>query len=167
MIGPNEIATLMTEPAALIGLADSGAHIRNMAFYSFPLRMLRFANERNAMPIEKAVWRLSGEIADWLGIDAGHLRKGDRADIVVVDPAALDARLDAYHEAPMDGFGDLVRMVNRSDGVVDTVFINGRVAFEDGAPVTALGRDTGFGTFLRADRVTKSPVLTAPVATAA
>jgi len=36
------IATLVSEPAALIGFADSGAHIRNMAFYSFPLRTLRY-----------------------------------------------------------------------------------------------------------------------------
>ena len=149
---PAEIATLMNEPAALIGFADSGAHIRNMAFYSFPLRMLRFVKERNeaSMPIEKAVWRLTGEIADWLGVDAGHLRVGDRADLVVVDPEALDDRLDAYHEAQMDGFGDLTRMVNRSDGVVEAVLVNGRVAFENGATVKALGRECGFGTFLPA-----------------
>jgi N-acyl-D-glutamate deacylase len=148
---PAEIATLMNEPAALIGFADSGAHIRNMAFYSFPLRMLRFVRDRNAMPIEKAVWRLTGEIADWLGVDAGHLRLGDRADLVVVDPEALDARLDAYHEARMEGFGDLTRMVNRSDGVVDAVLVNGRVAFENGAIAPALGHECGFGTFLPAN----------------
>ncbi len=147
---PSEMVHLMNEPAALIGFADSGAHIRNMAFYSFPLRMLRFVQERNVMPIEKAVWRLTGEIADWLGVDAGHLRLGDRADLVVVDPGALDERLDAYHEAPMDGFGGLTRMVNRSDGVVDAVLVNGRVAFENGATAPALGRECGFGTFLPA-----------------
>ena len=148
---PSEMANLMNEPAALIGFSDSGAHIRNMAFYSFPLRMLRFVRERNVMPIEKAVWRLTGEIADWLGVDAGHLRLCDRADLVIVDPEALDERLDTYHEAQMEGFGDLMRMVNRSDGVVDTVFVNGRVAFENGAPVKALGHECGFGTFLPAD----------------
>ncbi len=150
---PAEIANLMNEPAALIGFADSGAHIRNMAFYSFPLRMLRYVQENGArsMPIEKAVWRLTGEIADWLGVDAGHLRLGDRADVVVIDPTALDDRLDAYHEARMDGFGDLMRMVNRSDGVVDVVLVNGRIAFENGTTSKALGRECGFGTFLPAD----------------
>jgi N-acyl-D-aspartate/D-glutamate deacylase len=147
---PDQIVALMNEPAALIGFADSGAHIRNMAFYSFPLRMLRFVRDTSAMPIEKAIWRLTGEIADWLDIDAGHLRLGDRADLVVVDPGALDSRLDAYHEARMDGFGELMRMVNRSDGVVDTVFVNGRVAFENGVTVPSLGRERGFGTFLPA-----------------
>ena len=43
--------------------------------------------------------RLTGELADWYRLDAGHLRVGDRADLVVVDPARLDASLDAYAEA--------------------------------------------------------------------
>jgi N-acyl-D-aspartate/D-glutamate deacylase len=152
---PEEIATLVSEPAALVGFADSGAHIRNMAFYSFPLRTLRYVRDRAlagrpVMPIEKAVWRLTGEIGEWLGVDAGLLRVGDRADLVVVDPEALDDRLDAYHEANMEGFGDLMRMVNRSDGVVDLVLVNGRVAFDDGRCTPALGKELGFGTFLSA-----------------
>lgn len=165
---PDEIATLMREPSALIGFADSGAHIRNMAFYSFPLRMLRFVRDREragkpVMPIEKAVWRLTGELGGWLGIDAGHLRVGDRADLVVVDPEALDARLDAYHEAPMEGFGDLSRMVNRSDGVVVAVLINGRLAFGEGRVARELGRDVGFGTFLGAGDRRLTPAASGPV----
>jgi N-acyl-D-aspartate/D-glutamate deacylase len=154
---PAELARLIREPSALIGFADSGAHIRNMAFYSFPLRMLRYVVERTragspVMPIERAIWRLTGEIGDWLGVDAGHLRTGDRADVAVIDPAALDARLDAYHEARMDGFGELVRMVNRSDGAVSCVLVNGRLAFGADGIAPALGAATGFGTFLPAVR---------------
>jgi N-acyl-D-aspartate/D-glutamate deacylase len=152
---PREIERMIAEPAALIGFADSGAHIRNMAFYDFPLQMLRRVREsaergRPALPVERAVWRLTGEIADWMGIDAGRLRVGDRADVVVLDPGALDARLDGYHEAPMEGFGGLVRMVNRSDGAVQSVLVNGRVAFDGGRLDPALGHATGFGRFLPA-----------------
>jgi len=152
---PAEVARLISEPSALIGFADSGAHIRNMAFYSFPLRMLRYVMDREkagspVMPIEKAIWRLTGEIGAWLGIEAGTLRAGDRADITIIDPTALDDRLDAYHEARMDGFGELSRMVNRSDGVVRTVLIQGRVAFDGGAISPDLGRSQGYGTFLPA-----------------
>jgi len=146
-----EVVRMMNEKSALIGFADSGAHIRNMAFYSFPLRMLKLVkDDPSVMPIEKAVWRLTGEIADWLGVDAGHLRVGDRADLVVVDPEALDARLEAYHEAPMEGFDGLLRMVNRSDGAVSLVLVSGRVAVRHGAIDPALGRETGFGQFLPA-----------------
>jgi N-acyl-D-aspartate/D-glutamate deacylase len=147
---PDEIARMINEPSALIGFADSGAHIRNMAFYSFPLRMLRLVQEREIMPIERAVHRLTGELAGWLGIDAGQLRKGDRADLAVIDPDALDERLDEYHEAPMENFGGLRRMVNRSDGAVRAVLVNGKVAFSGGAVSPELGRARGYGSFLPA-----------------
>jgi N-acyl-D-glutamate deacylase len=152
---PAELARMVSEPVALIGFADSGAHIRNMAFYSFPLHLLKIVRDaeranKPVMPLEKAVWRLTGEIAEWLGVDAGHLRLGDRADLVVVDPEALDDRLFAYHEAPMENFDGLVRMVNRSDGAVDAVLINGRVAFQGGVFDRGLGREVGFGQFLPA-----------------
>jgi len=150
---PRELERMMNEPVALIGFADSGAHIRNMAFYSFPLRMLKLVRDseragRPVMTLEKAVWRLTGEIADWLEVDAGHLRTGDRADLAVIDPEALDDRLAEYHEARMEGLGGLVRMVNRSDGAVPAVLVNGRVAFRNGAFDAAFGRERGFGQFL-------------------
>jgi N-acyl-D-glutamate deacylase len=152
---PAEVARMMTEPGALIGFADSGAHIRNMAFYSFPLHMLKRVRDAELagapiMPLEKAVWRLTGEIADWLNVDAGHLRENDRADLVIIQPENLDARLFEYHEAPMENLGGLMRMVNRSDGVVRAVLINGRVAFRDGTFDPAFGHERGFGRFLGA-----------------
>lgn len=152
---PAEVARMMSEPGALIGFADSGAHIRNMAFYSFPLHMLKRVRDAEIagapiMPIEKAVWRLTGEIADWLGVEAGHLRLGDRADLVMIQPENLDQRLFEYHEAPMENLGGLMRMVNRSDGAVRAVLVNGRVAFREGTFDPAFGRERGFGQFLRA-----------------
>lgn len=172
---PREVGWMMRQPSALIGFADSGAHIRNMAFYSFPLRLLAHVRDaerlgKPVMPIEKAIWRLTGELADWLNVDAGHLRTGDRADLVVIDPTALDARLAAYHEAPMEGMGGLVRMVNRSDGAVRTVLVNGRVAFDEGSFSPSLGREGGFGQFLPAGEKARasgsSQPLLAPAAAA-
>jgi N-acyl-D-glutamate deacylase len=152
---PREIERMIREPGVLVGFADSGAHIRNMAFYNAPLRMLKLVRDaelsgRSVMPIEKAVWRLTGEIAEWFGIDAGHLGVGSRADVVVVDPRGLGDELGAYREAEMEGFGGLVRMVNRSDEAVCAVIVNGRVAFENGGVERAVGRELGFGRFLPA-----------------
>ena len=65
------------------------------------------------MTIEHAVHRLTGELADWYGLDAGHLRVGDRADLVVLDPARLDDVLEEYAEAPVEQYGGLSRMVTR------------------------------------------------------
>ena len=70
------------------------------------------------MTIERAVHRLTGEVAEWFGLDAGTLREGDRADFVVIDPAGLDDSVDAYHEEKVPFYGDLSRMVNRNDAAV-------------------------------------------------
>ena len=40
------------------------------------------------MSIEKAVFRLTKENADFFNIDAGHLAVGKRADVVVLDAVA-------------------------------------------------------------------------------
>jgi N-acyl-D-aspartate/D-glutamate deacylase len=151
---PEVVEKLVAEPATLIGFADSGAHIRNMAFYNFPLRMLKLVRDAEqrgtpVMPIEKAVWRLTGELGEWFGVDAGVLGLGKRADIVVIDPEKLDGRLSEYHEAPIPEFGGLRRMVNRGQAV-DSVLINGKVAFRQGEVATELGKQRGYGTFLRA-----------------
>src|SRR5690606_2155553 len=81
------VEKLVCEPSTLIGFADSGAHIRNMAFYNFAPRLLKLVQDgeqRGApvMPIEKAIWRLTGELGEWFGIDAGTLREGGRADLL-------------------------------------------------------------------------------------
>jgi N-acyl-D-aspartate/D-glutamate deacylase len=128
-----------------------------MAFYNFPLRMLKLVRDAEkkgtpVMPIEKAVWRLTGELGEWFGVDAGVLRAGKRADIVVLDPAKLDDRLSEYHEALIPEFGGISRMVNRGQAV-DSVLINGKVAFRNGEVVKELGKQRGYGQFLRAGAV--------------
>src|SRR5690606_35745062 len=117
-------------------------------FYNLPLRFLKMvydsqASDRPIMSLERAVWRVTGEQADWLGVDAGHIRAGDRADIVVLNPAAFDQDLNAVHWAEMENF-DLQRLVNRNPGLVEHVLINGRVAVDNEALVPALGRQAGF-----------------------
>ena len=100
---PEFLRKLAVDPGVQMGFSDAGAHLRNMAFYNMGLRLLRHVRDaeragRPFMTIEHAVHRLTGELAEWYGIDAGHLRVGSRADLVVVDPAHLDERLDAYAE---------------------------------------------------------------------
>jgi N-acyl-D-aspartate/D-glutamate deacylase len=144
-----------------MGFSDAGAHLRNMAFYNFGLRLLRHVRdaEKSGQPfmtIERAVHRLTGELADWYHLDAGHLRVGDRADLVVVDPEHLDASLDDYAEEKVDQYGGLSRMVNRNDRAVAAVFIGGRAVFRNGAATDVLGNERT-GSFLRANRTTAAP----------
>jgi len=86
-------------------------------------------------------------------VDAGHLRVGDRADLVVINPERLDTRLDTYAEAQVVQYGGLARMVNRNDETVDLVLISGQAVVRDGVPTELLGSQRT-GSFLRAGRRT-------------
>lgn len=152
---PRWLEWIVGHPDVLIGFSDAGAHLRNMAYYNFPLRMLKLVRDaqragRPFMTTERAVHRLCGEIADWLGLDAGRLEPGARADLVVIDPRGLDGELEALHEAPMAEFDGLSRLVRRNDAAVRRVLINGRAAYAEATAADALGRDRGFGQVLRA-----------------
>ncbi|MFI6958434.1 amidohydrolase family protein [Nocardia sp. NPDC050408] len=151
---PQVLDKFAADPGVQLGFSDAGAHLRNMAFYNFGLRFLRrvYDAERAGRPflsLERAVHRITGELADWYGIDAGHLRLGDRADLVVIDPAQLDETIEAYAEAPIAVFDNLSRMVNRSDATVVAVLVGGEYVFGAGVSAPVLGtRRTG--RFLRA-----------------
>lgn len=150
-----QLERLVAHPSVQIGFADSGAHLRNMAFYNFPLHFLRtvkrsIERDQPLMTIGQAVRRVTGEQAEWYGLDAGRLRVGDRADVAVVDPAGLDEAIDEVHEAPMDCFGGLRRMVRRNNAAVVATLIGGRVAFARGQFADGFGERVGFGRFLRA-----------------
>jgi N-acyl-D-aspartate/D-glutamate deacylase len=152
---PEMLERIAGSPSVQIGFSDAGAHLRNMAFYNSGLHLLRRVRdaERDGHPfmsVERAVHRLTGELSDWFGLDAGHLRLGDRADVVIVDPEHLDDTIDDYHEAPMPYFGGLSRMVRRNDDTVRATLVAGEVVFEDGAFAPGFGRSRRTGTFLRA-----------------
>ena len=151
---PDVLKKFARDPGIQMGFSDAGAHLRNMAFYNMGLRLLRHVRDAEQagtpfLTVEQAVHRLTGELADWYRLDAGHLRVGDRADVVVVDPVALDARLDEYAESAVAQYGGLSRMVNRNDDAVTAVLVGGRTVFRSGQPTDAVGRQRT-GRFLRA-----------------
>jgi N-acyl-D-aspartate/D-glutamate deacylase len=147
---PHALEWIVSHPDVLIGFSDAGAHLRNMAHYNFPLRLLRLARDSGCMSIERAVHRLTAEIGDWLGIDAGTLAPGKRADVAIVDPAGLDDELEQVQEMEMPRFGGLKRLVRRNDRAVRAVLVNGRLAWRAGEKAPALGVERGFGQLLRA-----------------
>ena len=150
----NILKGMVKDKKSLITFSDAGAHIRNMAFYNLPLRMLKLVNESieegNAMMnMEKAVWRMTGDQADWFGIDAGRIKEGDRADVTIIDPKGFDQNLEDVHWAEMENFG-LQRLVNRNPGLVKHVMINGKMAVDNEELTPELGKEMGFGTYLAA-----------------
>ena len=158
---PEVLKKLARDEGIQMGFSDAGAHLRNMAFYNFGLRLLRHVRDAELrgepfLSVERAVHRLTGELADWYDIDAGHLRIGDRADLVVVNPQRLDARLEEYAESPVPQYANLPRMVNRNDDAVELVLIGGRTVVRHGCPTEVLGVEKT-GSFLRAGQRTEVP----------
>ena len=141
---------MQRSPNVQIGFSDSGAHLRNMAFYNSGLRLLERVHRRRSMPVETAVRRLTGELADWYGLDAGYLREGKRADVAIVDPAKFDGSSAAYAEAPYPGAPDVKRMVNRNDELVSATLVGGHIVYEAGDFAPGFGTDLQAGSFLGA-----------------
>ena len=86
------------------------------------------------------VKRLTREPAEFFGLDVGSLEIGAQADIVLLDPQALkdwdsnDSRVLQYRELFKHQ-----QMLNRSDSVVTSVWINGEPVWQDGQITSALG----------------------------
>ena len=158
---PKVLKKLAVDPGVQVGFSDAGAHLRNMAFYNSGLCLLRHVHQSAEagapfMTAEHAVHRLTGELAEWYSLDAGHLRVGDRADIAVIDPAHLDESLSAYAEELVEQYGGLSRMVNRNDDTVTAVLVGGRTVFRRGVPTEIVGK-VRTGSFLRAGRRIAAP----------
>lgn len=152
---PEVLKALMSDASVQVGFADSGAHLRNMAFYNFPLHLLKMARDAERagggfMSVERAVHRLTAEIADWYQLDVGRLEVGCRADLAVIDPEGLDASLSAYAEAPMPGCPGVSRMVRRNDRAVVATLVGGVPVFGEGQFLAGHGETFGTGVVLRA-----------------
>ena len=152
---PKLLNALAKESSVHMGFSDAGAHLRNMAFYNFPIKMLKRTRDamRDGAPFmstQHAVHRLTGELAEWFGLDAGTLREGDRADFVVIDPAGLNETVEGYYEEEVPFYGGLRRMVNRNDDAVVATGVNGAVVFRAGKFRDGYGQTVKSGHYLRA-----------------
>jgi N-acyl-D-aspartate/D-glutamate deacylase len=160
---PTQLNKLAVEPTIHMGFSDAGAHLRNMAFYNFSLRLLKRVLDADRagkpfMTAEHAVHGLTAEVTDWFGLDAGTLREGDRADFVVIDPAGLDDSVDDYHEEEVPFYGGLSRMVNRNDAAVVATGVGGAVVYRNGEFCDGHGTTAKSGWFLRAGAPSSQPV---------
>jgi N-acyl-D-aspartate/D-glutamate deacylase len=150
---PKELNWIVRHPDCHIGFSDAGAHLKNMAHYNFPLRLFKFVQEQKAegrktLSLAQAVRKVTGELADWYGLDAGYLAQGRRADIVLVDPTQLNDQLDQTYEVGMPGLPEFKRWVRRNDQAVPYVFINGQIAAQSGQASPILGQAKDFGKVL-------------------
>ena len=149
----------------LPGFNDSGAHITNMAFFDSNLMSLKLAKEQGEDVVAKVVKRLTKDPADTFGLDAGSLAIGARADMVLINPEALDGwEPDQTRELVYRDIFEHEQMVNRPVGIVDSVYISGELAWdgESGAG-EALGTKP-LGQYLLSGESMQTPVPAAEAA---
>jgi N-acyl-D-aspartate/D-glutamate deacylase len=144
------VRDLLFDENTLPGFNDSGAHLTNLAFFDGNLLSLQVAQKESEASVAHMVKRLTSEPAEFFGINAGRLAVGSRADIILVDPEAL-RNYDTIksRELVYRDIFEHQQMVNRSDGVVTSVYINGERVFGLDGFTDVLGSRT-LGQALRA-----------------
>lgn len=149
---------LYNHPHNLISFSDAGAHLNNMAFYDFPLQMIKNVQDsidagNPIMSMEKCIWRLSGEQADWFGLDCGYIAEGKTADLNILNPKQFHSIKEEVKEAPMEAFDNYIRLVNRNESVVEAVLVGGEMIYENDDFVPTYEQEK-FGRFLAYQNLT-------------
>ena len=155
---PDLVRELLMNPELLPGFNDSGAHLTNMAFYDVNLRSLKLAYEGGETDLSFMVKRLTKDAADVFGVEGGTINEGDIADLILIDPDALskyDGEAGVQRVYRKEYKHD--QLVNRSDGVVPLVLINGQVAWQNNKFGSKLGK-TKMGRLLKPVSVLKKAV---------
>jgi N-acyl-D-amino-acid deacylase len=111
------VGTLLADhPRFLLGLSDAGAHTSQLCDANYATYLLgHWVRERGALPLEQAVWRLTGQPAFVYGLEGrGAIAVGNMADLVAFDPATVGPTpLERVHDFP----GGADRLISRSTGV--------------------------------------------------
>lgn len=86
-----ELARLLADDDTVIALGDAGAHASQICDASYPARLLgTWVRDRGALSLERAIWKLSQQPAQLLGIrDRGRIAPGMKADLVAFNPATI------------------------------------------------------------------------------
>jgi N-acyl-D-aspartate/D-glutamate deacylase len=127
----DRIGPMLAHPLVHIGASDGGAHIASFATYGDTGYLFsEFVRASGHLSLEQAVRKITAETADIWGLkDRGRLAPGQAADIVIFDAGEIGRG----EERPVfDMPGDGMRYVRSANGI-DTVLVNGEIAWRDGA----------------------------------
>jgi N-acyl-D-aspartate/D-glutamate deacylase len=135
--GPAELAELLRDSRAMIGLSDAGAHLDMLCESGYTTYLLgHWVREERALTLEHAIRRITSEPADFFGFkDRGRLREGLAADIVIFDEAKVNSPLRPSPVKDLPAGGS--RLYCKSEGI-SQVIVNGQVLYRDGRHTGAL-----------------------------
>ncbi len=124
-------AEMLTRPYVTLGLADAGAHSKQIMDASQPTFFLtHWVREKEMFSLEEGIRRLTSDTADLFGIqNRGRLKQGSFADINIIDFEGMSLE---YPEIVNDFPGGAGRFIQRSTGYSKTI-VNGEVFMQDGA----------------------------------
>ncbi len=134
------VIDLMTQPGAVFGQSDAGAHVAQLCDANMPTELLaHWVRDRHAFTLEHAVYKLTGELADLYGLtDRGRLVPGSAADVVVIDLDEVDpGPLRRVRDLP----GDEERLVADAPRGIDQVFVNGTAITRNGESLVGTMRE--------------------------
>ncbi|MBK7952173.1 MAG: amidohydrolase family protein [Deltaproteobacteria bacterium] len=141
-------AQFWTDPRALVGGSDAGAHLDMVDTFAFSTVLLGNARDRELISVEQAVSCLTDQPARLLGLrERGRLEQGWHADLVVFDPARVAS-------GPVHVRRDLPAGAERL--YADAIGIEHVIVA--GTPIIRGGKETGAlpGTILHSGRDTES-----------
>jgi len=127
---PEVVGQILQSPYVLPGASDAGAHVQFGVEFGYSTTFLGYwVRDRQIMPLEQAVHKLTFQVAAIYGIeDRGLVRPGYAADFAIFDPETVNP-----HEAEwvQDYPANTRRLIQRADGMHYTI-VNGQVISEDG-----------------------------------
>jgi N-acyl-D-aspartate/D-glutamate deacylase len=133
---------LLTYEQVVLGLSDAGAHVGQLCDAPIATDLLgTWVRERQLMPLERAVRKLSGELADLFGfVRRGYLREGYWADVCVFDPQTVGTGpVRRVRDFPADS----ERLTAEEPSGVRHVLVNGTPIRSDGQQLDSLERRPG------------------------
>ena len=129
-------AEMLTRPYVTLGLADAGAHSKQIMDASQPTFFLtHWVREKEMFTLEEGIRRMTSDTADLFGIqNRGRLKEGSFADINIIDFEGMSLQ---YPEIVNDFPGGAGRFIQRSTGYSKTI-VNGEVFMQNGEHSGAL-----------------------------
>src|SRR3954468_21935290 len=136
------VGRLLTTDSVALGLSDAGAHVDQLCDAPLFTDLLKtWVRERQLMPLERAVRKMTGEPADMFGFDRrGYLREGYWADVCVFDPDTIaPGPTKRVRDFPADG----ERLTAEEPVGLRHVLVNGTLIRHDDAQLDVLEQPPG------------------------